>query len=448
MKDINLLEGKIKSTLVRFSFPFLLTYILENLYSAVDMAIVGHFAAASDVSAIATGGQVMNTVLMVCLGFCNSITVLVGRKTGENDMASVRKVIGNTITILSMLTLLLIGIVAFGNKTIVALMQTPQEAVASASSYLLICGLGIPFIVGYNLVCEIYHGFGDAKTPLLFVAIASVFHILSDVIVVGHFGMGAQGAAISTIISQGISFGLGVWHLRYGKTKLRISRSDLKIDRPISGSILKIGTPMVLYYLQRNVSYLIVTAIINTSGVIASAAAGVTETVVGFALLIPSSVGSAISVITAQNLGAGRRDRAEQSLFWGIKICAGSGILVFLFSQIAPQVLTGLFINKPEVIEAAALYLRTYSIDCILLGIASCMNAFFIGNGKSFICMAHVIAAAFLGRIPLSYIISKMPGTTLWHMGFAAPAGTMISVLILIVCFLYFKKKVWKSIEQ
>ncbi len=443
MKETNLIEGEIKGTLVRFSLPFLLTYILENLYGAVDMAVVGHFAAASDVSAIATGSQVMNTILMVCLGFCNSITVLVGRKTGEKDMASVRKVIGNTTTILSFLAAALIGIVVFGNSFIVRAMQTPAEAVAGASSYLLICGLGIPFIVGYNIVCEIYHGFGDAKTPLLFIAIASVFHLLFDLLIVGHLGMGATGAAISTVISQGISFGLGVWHLRFGKAKLRISRSDLVLDKVTTGSILKIGLPMVLYYLQRNISYLIVTAIINTGGLIASAAAGVTETIVGFALLIPSSVGSAISVMTAQNLGAGRRDRAEQSLFWGMKICVGTGIVVFVLSQIAPQMFTALLINNPEVVETAALYLRTYSIDCVLLGISICMNAFFIGNGKSFICMSHVIVAAFLGRIPLSYIISRIPGTTLWHMGFAAPAGSMISVIILIASFLYYKKKVW-----
>lgn len=441
MKENRLVEGKVGSTLIRFSLPFFMTFILENMYGAINIIMVGRYTNAAAVAAISTGSQVMNTVLMLCLGFCMSITVLVGRKMGEKDTAGARKVIGNTLTILSLIAFVLGIIIVLGNGPIVSIMRTPIEAVPEAMKYLSICGFGITFVVGFNLVSEIYHGLGDSKTPLIFVGTACVISIILNFLLVGYLDLGAVGAALSTVISQGFSFAFGAVHLWRGRAELRISRKDLQLERAVSYGILKIGAPMVFYYLQRNVSYLIVIAIINTGGIVASAAAGITETIIGFALLVPSAVASAISVMVAQNIGAGMKHRAEKTLRWGLGICVCWGLIVCLYCQIAPGTLTSIIAKDQLVIIAAALYLRSYSIDCIFVGATSCLNAYFIGNGKSFICMIHVFAAAFFGRIPVSYMLSRLPGTTLWHMGFAAPVGSVISLVILLSFFIYFKKR-------
>lgn len=441
MKDNILIEGKVRSTLLRFSLPFLFTYILENLYSAVDIGVVGHFSSSEAVSAMTTGGQVMNTVLMLSLGLCTSLTVLVGRKAGEKDIDGIKRIVGNTITILGVLAIILMCVVVFGAKQIVSIMQTPGQAVPDAIDYLVICGFEIPFIMGYNIVGELFHGLGDSRTPLIFVAIASVIHVCIAVALVGGLGMGAAGTALATVISQAIGCILAVAYLYIKNPEIRISFKDMKLKRYITADILKIGMPMVLYYLQKCISYLIVTAIINDRGVIASASAGVTETLMGFLVMLPSAIASSMSVMVAQNLGAGKRERVNKTLNWGLQVCVGFGIVVCICCQLAPQTLIGLFTKDSNVISTATLYLSSYSIDCILVGITCCLNAYFIGHGKSFICMFHLIVAAFCGRIPLSLILSRLPGTTLWHIGFASPAGSVESIIILVIFFIHFTKK-------
>ena len=344
--------------------------------------------------------------------------------------------------IFCLLALVLTPVMLLGTALLVSLMQTPVEAVPDCRRYMLVCSAGLPFITGYNAVSGIYRGIGDSKTPVRFVGIACVINVVLDFTLTGFFGLGAIGAAYATTFSQGISFLLALVHMKRGGFRFRLSREDLKPEGRIMRRILKVGFPLAVQDALVHFSFLAISAIINTLGLVASAAVGVSEKLMGFVFLIPGAFGSAVATAVAQNLGAGKRERTTEALTWGVLYSVCCGILVCLLCLIIPRTLIGIFSRDPEVITAGATYISTYSIDCILTGFVFCINGYLNGNGKSMICFAHSMAATFLARIPLTWLLSKISsGTNLLPMGFAAPAASLLSILICLIYLRHMREK-------
>ena len=435
-RENRLITGKIGPTLMRLSFAYFLTLGVENLYPIIGMVIVDRYAGAVALSAVTVSGRVMMVITALIMGCCAGVTVMVGQRTGQGDNAAISKVIANSAIVMCLLAAGILFFVIFGRRIIVSLMQTPFEAAESARNYLLIRGLGVPLLVCCAYIGEIYHGLGDVKTPLIFAFVSCAIKCVSAFVFIGYGHMGALGDAGAMVVAHGICSVLMTRHLFSSRSKILPSRRELRPQRKVIGEMARISLPMIFYFLQSNVSLLVITAIINTGGLIMSAAAGVSENIINIELVIPAAVGQAILVMSAQNLGAGQTKRANRTFLQGLLFCILCGLLFCLFCQFAPQVLPGVITHDAAVKKAAALYLRTYSIDCILMGAIHCFNAFFMARGKSSICMGHAFVAAVLGRIPLSYMISHMAGTTLLHMGFAAPASSILS-LVICVFFIY-----------
>ncbi|MCL2035266.1 MAG: MATE family efflux transporter [Oscillospiraceae bacterium] len=437
----NLIAGNIGRAVGRLTFLFLLTYLLENLAVTASMIIIGRYGDAAALSAISVGARVIATALTLCFGFCTSLTAMIARQIGKaGDNAAMRVIIGNGAFCMLLLAAGLLCLLVFGSGAIITLMRVPPEAAADARGYLVICGLGIPFIAGYTYTFAIYNGFGDAKTPMLLMAAACSANIALAIVLVNYAGMRVAGVALAAALAHFICFSFSIFRLRRLRGGIMPSWNDLRPRRAVAGEMTKTGLPMIAYYLLRSASSLIVVAIINTGGLLASAAAGVTETIINFEFLIPVSVASAVMVVAAQNLGSGQAKRAAQATVRGMIFCVLCGALFCLFCQLMPQFFTGLVTRDALVSKTAAVYLQTYSIDCILAAAAACLNSYFIARGKTGICMAHMAAAAFLGRVPFSYIISRTPGATLWHMGFAAPVSSAISIAICLFFLCRLKK--------
>lgn len=176
--------------------------------------------------------------------------------------------------------------VAFHSRT-VQLMHTPPEALADTEAYLWICSLGIPFIIGYNVVCGILRGLGDSRTPLYFVALACALNIVLDFILVGGCHLRAAGAAIATVASQGVSFATALWYLYRKGFHFEFTRRDIRLDGQLCRRVLLLGAPIALQDLLVNFSFLLITVIVNGMGVVASAALGVVEKLIVFAMLPP-----------------------------------------------------------------------------------------------------------------------------------------------------------------
>ena len=330
------------------------------------------------------------------------------------------------------------------NNEITLLMNTPKEAIEATKSYLSICSAGIIFIVGYDVVSSILRGLGDSKTPLLFVFIACMINIVVDFVLVGYFHMGAKGAAIATISAQGFSFLFALVYLCKKGIGYAFYKEDICFSKYIQ-KIMQIGFPLGLQSVRVNISFLIITIIANQMDLIASASLGVVEKLMGFLMLPAMALGSALASLIALNVGAKQYKRAKQTLKYTIMISLTFAIVVTTICEIDGTILTRIFINNQDVIKNGALYLKTYSIDCLLTSFLFCINGYLNGYERTVFTMVHSLVATFVGRIPLTLLFSKIPNVTLFHMGIAAPLSTMIS---LVMIFIYFKKTKFDKVKQ
>lgn len=436
MKELDLTQGSVPKVLFQFAVPYLLANLLQALYGGADLFVVGQFDDASSVAGVAIGSQVMQTITGIILGLTTGITVLIGIATGAHNNKELASIIGSSVWLFSIIGILLTLIMTVLHHPIAILMHTPTEAMNDTRHYLLICSLGIPFIIGYNVICGILRGLGDSRTPLYFVALACIINIILDFVLVGGFHLRAMGAAIATVASQSISFLTAIFYLHRRGFQFVFTRRDIRLNGYLSKKILTLGAPIALQDALINVSFLIITVIVNQMGVIASAALGVVEKIITFAMLPPMAISSAIAAMTAQNYGAGLTDRMNRCLHAGIGMALVFGLSVCIYSQFLPETLTRIFTNTPEVIAMGAGYLHGYSIDCIMVSFVFCINSYFSGQGNSWFPMIHSLIATFFFRIPLSWLFSHIDPSSLFWMGFAPPLSTLVSLLI---CFWYMK---------
>lgn len=438
----NLAQGRVGVTLLKFAGPFLLASLLQALYGAADLFVVGRFADAAAVSGVSIGSQIMQTLTGVILGLSMGGTVLIGQRVGEGDDPGAARAVGTMGVLFTAAALVLTPLMLLLTDGAVALLDTPAQAVEDTREYLLICSCGIPFIIGYNAVGGIFRGLGDSRTPLYFVALACGINIALDFLLTGALGWGAAGAAAATVAAQAVSFVTALLYLVRRGLPFSFRKEGASPWRPGKremAAILKVGFPLALQDALVNISFLIITAVINAMGLVASAAVGVVEKLLVFAFLPLTAFSSAVAAMTAQNIGAGRRDRAVRVLGCGIAWSLLFGGLFCLYAQFFPATLTRLFTNEGAVIAAAADYLRSYSIDCVVVAVVFCMNAYFSGCGRAVISLVHSLIATFAVRIPLSFVLSRLPGGSLYPIGFAAPIATAVS---LVICLGYF---FWES---
>ena len=445
MKELDLTQGSVPKVLLRFAMPFLIANVLQALYGGADLFVVGQYDDAASVAGVAIGSQVMQTITGIILGLTTGTTILIAMGTGAKDDRKVAATIGTSVYFFTVTGIILTLVMVLFHRPIAALMHTPEEAMADTLHYILICSAGIPFIMGYNVVCGILRGLGDSKSPLYFVGLACIINIGADFLLVGGFGMRAAGAAIATVLSQGISFLTALWFLHRRGFHFEFTRRDIRFHKDLSRRIVTLGAPIALQDALINVSFLIITVIVNQMGVIASASLGVVEKIIIFAMLPPTAMAAAVATMTAQNYGAGLIQRMSRCLYSGIGISLVFGVSVCVYSQFLPETLTGIFTNAPAVIEMAAGYLRGYSIDCVMVSFVFCINSYFSGQGNSWFPMIHSMIATFLFRIPLSYLCGQLDPTDLVLMGYAPPLSTLVSLLI---CFWYLKRNKRKLRER
>ena len=312
-KENVLITGKIGPSLLKFAIPFLAASLLQALYGAADLFFVGQYSDSSAVSAVAIGSQVMQTITGIILGISTGATVIIGRHIGEKDFDGAAKTIGTTAVLFIILSIIITPIMVLLTGRIVSIMDTPPEAAIPARNYILTCSLGIPFIVGYNAVSGIFRGIGDSKTPVYFILLACIINIVMDYILTAIIPLSAEGAAIATVMAQGISFIASLLYLKKKGLGFKFTRSHISFNKGLSLMILKVGAPLALQDALVNVSFLVITAIVNSLGIVASASVGVVEKIIVFAMLPPTAFASAVAAMTAQNVGAGKNRQSTQS---------------------------------------------------------------------------------------------------------------------------------------
>ena len=446
MMERNLTTGSVFKNVIKFSLPYLLSYFLQTLYGMADLFIIGQFEGVASTTAVSIGSQVMHMITVMLVGLAMGTTVSIGQAIGSKDKKRVAEGIGNTVILFMGVALVLMTVLLLLTKPIVTVMSTPQEAIMGTISYLTICFIGIPFITAYNIISAIFRGMGDSKSPMYFITIACVANIVLDYVFIGGLHLGPAGAALGTTCAQVISVMISLVMIIRQREKFSLSRKDFRLSHNIMGQILKIGIPIALQDGFIQVAFMIITIIANQRGLNDAAAVGIVEKIISFLFLIPSSMLSTVSALGAQNIGAGKRQRANETLRYAVMITVGFGIIVGIFMQFFASPVVALFTDASdasgaEVVRLGGQYLRGYVWDCMFAGIHFSFSGYFCACGKSGISFLHNIIAITLVRIPGVYLTSTLFPDTLFPMGLATAAGSLLSAIICVVAFTILNRK-------
>ena len=443
----NLTTGSVFKTIVYFALPYLLSYFLQTLYGMADLFIIGQFNGVDSITAVSNGSQVMHMPTVIIVGLAMGVTVTIGHAIGaaRQDKASV--IVGNTIVLFMSLSIVLTIILTANVGNIVKLIGIPSEAVDGTVKYLIVCFIGIPFITAYNIISAIFRGLGDSKRPMYFIAVACVANIVIDYLLIGVFNMGPAGAALGTTLSQTLSVIISLIAIVKTDVGIKLNKSDFKIDKDTITEIIKIGIPVAVQDGCIQVAFIIITVIANSRGLDEAAAVGIVEKVISALFIVPSSMLATVSALAAQNIGAGKHDRASKTLWYAILITTVYGFIVTLIVELNCDFIVEMFTTDTMVIMFGAQYLSSYIVDSIFAGVHFSFSGYFAACGKSYIGFIHNIAAIALLRVPGSYLASIKFPDTLFPMGMAAPAGSLLSVVICVIAYLILKKRSVQTIQ-
>lgn len=444
--------GSIYKKLIRFMLPILGALVLQTMYGAVDILVVGRFGTKESISAVSTGSSLINMVVFVLTGLAMGVTVLMGRYLGEQKKHRLGRVAGGAILTYAILAVILMVVLVVLAPVLAVLMKAPQDALSKTIVYIRICGGGIFFIIGYNLVSSILRGIGNAKLPLLFVGIACVVNIIGDLLFVAVFHWDVAGAAFATVLAQAISLLLSLLVCRKVELPFEIHKEDLCLSDEVRRFLL-LGLPIAFQELLTQISFMCLLAFVNGMGtteeirLASSCGYGIANKLVAVVMLVPSALMQSMSSFIAQNVGAGREKRAQTSMGYGMMIGGTIGIVMTMAAFFGGQTLAALFTDHAVYQMKAAEYLRGFSMEAILTSILFSLIGYYNGHNQTLFVMLQGIAQSFLVRLPMAYYMSIHHPDTLVYIGVAAPTATVFGILINMIYFLPFSKR-QEELEQ
>ncbi len=437
-------QGKIPKQLLLFTLPFMASNALQVLYSTIDMMIVGKFVGTAGLSAVAQSSQIVNFAAMVCLGVSNAGQVLVSQAIGSGKKEKMNHIIGTLFSILVVLALAFSVIILAFKTGILNLMNVPTESYKMATEYLIICGCGLVFTAGYNMVSAVLRGMGDSKRPLLFIVIASVVNLVLDILFTGILGWGVAGAAWATIIGQAVSLAFSVYYLYKHKQEFGFDfkRESFIVEKSYAKMIISLGAPMAVQSGFINLSMLFVNSMINKVGVVASATFGVGCRIDDIVNKISQGIQYAAMPMISQNIGAKNQDRAKKVVYFAWLY---SGILTafFLILYIAfGKQLFMIFSDDTQVHEMSKVFISAILWMFPAFAVMRGSGAFIQGLGNAKLSMILALLDGVVLRIGLSWLFG-----TAFNMGFygyvlgyaLAPYGYAVPSMI------YFISGKWKN---
>ncbi len=439
---VNLTEGSVAKQLIRFSFPFLLSNLLQALYSMADMLIVGWYVGQRGISGVYIGGQITWMVTCIISGITVGSTVLIAQYQGADRSQDMKAVVRTTLTFAVIASFVLMLVMFACTPMVLRLLNTPADAYPQAFNYTYICMAGTIFVFGYNAVSAILRGMGDSRRPLYFIAIACVTNILLDLLLVAVFHMEASGAALATIASQGVSLALSILYLRSRNFMFDFHPKSFRIDGDKLRRLIKIGLPLSVQNTLVTVSFMFITSLINSFGLAAGSGLGIVGKFNSFAMLPAMALSMSIAAITGQNVGAKAFDRAKRSLWVGIGLSAAYAAVIFAWAQLLPGSIIGIFNTDADVVAAGTLYIRSFSFDFLCVAFVFCINGFINGAGHTSFSLMNGLLSSVLVRVPLAYLLARTADLGIAGIGLAAPIASLVSLCIGLV---YVRSGRWKT---
>lgn len=415
----DLTQGGVEGHIFRFSLPLLLSNLFQALYNAVDMYFAGQYLGTAGLVAVGVSGPVMNVLFMTIAGMSAGVSVVIGTHLGQGDEKAVRDTAGTAISLYAACAICITVVGLLFTPGILTLIATPAEAYSMAISYLRIVFCGMLFTLGYNLICAFQRGFGDSRSSLLFVAVATITNAILDVVFIRDFKMGVEGAALATVVSQALSFIMGVAYFRYKKHIVSFAPNMWRWNTPCLKELVRIGLPSALQQASLNISHLALNGIVNTFGLVTSAAYGIGVKLDSFAILPSNALNDSVASFTSQNLGAGHEERALTSIRAARRMAVFINLPLTALILLFAPVFARLFNSDPAVVDAASHYLRITCFMYILYALVHPTIGFVKGSGNAMFTLTNGLQAQYLVRIPVALLLSKALGVGFTGVAFA-----------------------------
>ncbi|MGI6020218.1 MAG: MATE family efflux transporter [Lachnospiraceae bacterium] len=440
MKKDTITEGRILPALLKFALPFLAAYILQSLYGAVDLWVVGKFSGAAAVAAVSTGTQVTQIVTSLVTGLTTGSTVLIGEYAGAGKGDKVKRTIGTTLTVFAVVAVIISILMIVFEKPLLTVLRTPEESFELTALYVTICAAGNIFVCGYNAISAVLRGCGDSRRPMYFVGIACGINVVLDIIFVRYLGMGVAGTAFATIISQGFSMFFAAFYLRKKDFIFDFRWKSFIPDKRIAGRLAGIGVPLSLQEIMVRISFLYVTLVMNSAGLYAAGVVGIGAKYDIFAMLAGNALAGSLAAFTAQNYGAHKLDRAGKALLYSLVFDLIVSMAFFAWAQLSPETMIGVFSHDENIIAAGIPYFLTASFDWPVVTSLFILNGYLNGRQKTVWTMVSVCFGALALRIPMTWYVGHHYPQDIGTLGKVAPTVSAVMLfytliyVIIIIC--------------
>lgn len=441
---VDFTNGSVPKQMAKFALPLFVSNLLQAVYNMVDMIIVGQYVGKGGLSAVSVGGDVLNLLTFLAIGFSNAGQVIIAQHLGAGKQEKIGKIIGN-LSLFLFCSAIVLSVMTFAVRgTILVWMNTPVEAWDYAYSYVTVCTLGLLFVYGYNIVSAILRGMGDSRHPFIFIAAAAIINLALDILFIAKCGMGAFGAALATVIGQGVSFFWGFIFILRNQKKLGVilGKDCLKIDGGIMHKLLALGCPMAIKNAAVMFSKLFVNSWINSYGVIASSAAGIYSKINIISNLFSNAVNMSASSMIGQNIGAGKYERVPKILRTAMGITVFIAIVLSLIIVTIPKVVFGMFTTDREVIKASMILIPMLCALFLGSALRAPSNGLIDGSGNYKLNFFAAFLDGIINRIGFALVfglvIVKGWSGFLWGDVIAGFTPFVIGVI-------YYKSRKWKN---
>ena len=441
---MNLTEGSILRCLVIFAIPIVLTNLVQQLYSMVDLAVIGQYVGTLGTIGVNTRGEIADLVAPIAMGFSTAGQIYISQLYGAREEGKIKKTVGTLLSFMILISIVLALAAIFFHTPILNLINCPKEAMDQASAYMVITAIGFPFIFGYYAVCGILRGMGESKRPLIFILVAAVINVVLDLVLVAGFHMEAAGTAIATVLAQIGSFGAAFIFMLRNREKFDFEArlSYFKLDGEVMKIIIKLGVPQVVRSLLVRFSMLWVNSTANSYGVIVSSTNSIGNKLQKFLEVFVQGVDTASASMVGQNLGARKIERAGKTTIYTLGctlVCATVTSLLCLF---CPKVIFGIFTNDPLVLDLGVTFLRIFILHFFVSAVIGAFQAMVTGCGFVELGFAIGILDGVVCKIGLSLIFVnffQMGYQGLWW-------GVACSrILPCLICIGYYCSGKWKT---
>lgn len=436
-------HGRIMPLLFRFFLPFLLANALNSLYNTVDTVIIGHFIGSYGIVAVSMGGKMLALYTCISTALSGAGQVFISQQIGAKRRDELNSTIGTLLTEVTVISAALaVFTLCFGDE-LLRLMNTPEESLIPAKAYLDITSIGLPLIFGYNAVSSVLRGMGDSKSPLLFIAIATVINTVLDVVFIVVFDMGVAGTALATVIGQGASlaFSLSLLYRKRESFGFDFRLRSFVPDTEKLGVLLRLGIPVALKAVFIICTQIYMLSFVNTYGLIASAAYNVADKIYHLSNIVSMSVRDAGGTIVAQNIGAGKKERVRETVRSVAVVSFSAAAILSAFSLLFPKTLFGLFTGEAAVLALAGDFMPICCVVYILSAAIAPYEGVVSGTGNAKLSFLGGVLDGVVCRVSFGFFFGI-------YLGWGAPGFFMGDALarigVVAVGAIYYHTGAWE----